>query len=84
MAANTKETPPYVHDLERLAVLAGVELDEASAENLRIITGFNIAGRYGDIKFNLYQMATKKYTEKYLQITKQLFSWLKKQQSTRK
>lgn len=79
VAEKTKETPPYVHDLERLAVLVKLEMDEETTQNLRTITRFNIAGRYGDIKYNLYKVANKKYTEEYLEITKKLFLWLKKQ-----
>lgn len=79
VARKTQKTPPYVHDLERLAVLAKLDLDEEKTQNLRTITRFNIAGRYGDIKYNLYKVATKKYTEKHLEITKNLFLWLKKQ-----
>ena len=86
VAEKTKETPPYVHDLERLAVLAKLEMDEETTQNLRTITRFNIAGRYGDIKYNLYKAANKKYTERYLEITKKTFLWLKKlkQQLNRK
>lgn len=79
VARNTQKTPPYIHDLERLAILAELDLDEDKTQNLRTITRFNIAGRYGDVKYNLYKVANKKYTEKYLEITKNLFLWLKKQ-----
>lgn len=47
--------------------------------NQRVITTFNISGRYQDEKFNFYKKCTKNYTEKYLQITKELNVWLKKQ-----
>ena len=79
VAERTKRTPPYVHDLERLAVLANLKMREEETQNLRTITRFNIAGRYGDIKYNLYKVVNKKYTEEYLEITKKIFLWIKKQ-----
>ena len=70
---------PYIHDLEKLALLADLKLTEKQLEYLRIITTFNISGRYQDEKFNFYKKCTKQYTEKYFQIVKELNLWLKKQ-----
>ena len=75
----TEKPSPYIHDLDRLAYLAQLDLSEKQSENLKIITDFNIAGRYNDEKSEFYKKCTKKYTEKYLNITKELFLWLKKE-----
>jgi HEPN domain-containing protein len=52
-AQETKETPPFIHDLGRLASLANVTLTSEQQEELNIITGFNAAGRYADTKYQL-------------------------------
>ena len=75
----TKKAAPYIHDLERLALLANLEFSEEQIKYLRIITEFNIAGRYKEIKYNFYKKCTKKYTEKYLKVVKNLFLWTKKE-----
>ena len=74
----TKRAVPYIHYLEKLSLLAKLELTEEQIKNLRIITDFNIAGRYDAVKFAFYKKCTKDYTEKYFDITKKLFLWLEK------
>ena len=75
----TKKPVPYIHDLERLAILVELELSEKQILNLKDISKFNIAGRYDSAKFNFYKIATKSYTKKYLEISKNLIICLKKQ-----
>ncbi|MCG2698487.1 HEPN domain-containing protein [Candidatus Parcubacteria bacterium] len=69
---------PLIHDLERLALLAKLELSEEQIKHLRTITDFNIAGRYSEIKYNFYKKCTKEYTEKNLKIIKELFLCIEK------
>ena len=69
----------FIHHLEKLSELAELKIMEEQRKNLRVITRFNIAGRYDDIKYNFYKIATKFYTKKYLDISNQLILWLKKQ-----
>lgn len=75
----TKDNPPYIHDLKTLAKIAKVELSEEQNNQLGILTTFNIAGRYSDAKHDFYKKCTKDYTKKYLEITRKLFVWLKKE-----
>lgn len=75
----TNKPVPYIHDLEKLALLANLEFDEVKAIELRAITDFNIAGRYKEVKFTFYKKCDKKYAEKHLKIIKELFLWLKKE-----
>ena len=75
----TKKAAPYIHDLTKLAELAGLNLTDEQIKIFRIITTFNIAGRYPEIKHDFYKRCTKEYTAEYLQITKKLLVWLKKQ-----
>lgn len=76
---NLKNSAPYTHDLERLAVLAGINFSKEQANAFKTITRFNLAGRYDDQKLSFYKIADKKFTENYLIITKNLFVWLKNQ-----
>ncbi len=76
----TKDYPPFIHDLRRLAEIAGLELDAKKKEYLDTISTFNIAGRYADEKFEFYKKYNKKeYAKKYLEITNKLSLWLKKE-----
>jgi HEPN domain-containing protein len=76
---STEKPAPYIHDLEKLAIVANLEFDETKAINLRIITDFNITGRYKESKFAFYKKCDKKYTEKNLKIIKELFLWLEEE-----
>ncbi|MFH1030647.1 MAG: HEPN domain-containing protein [bacterium] len=75
----TKEPSPYIHNLEKLAHLAEITLSAETINNLRTITEFNIAGRYDDKKFAFYKKCTKNYSKKYLEISKKIIIWLKKE-----
>lgn len=75
----TKESAPYIHDLANLAGAANLILLKEQIDDLRIITTFNISGRYDDEKFSFYKSCTKEYTEKYFNVSKELYLWLKKQ-----
>ena len=75
----TKKLAPYIHHLEKLAELAELKIADEQRINLRIITRFNVSGRYDDVKHNFYKIVDKPYAEKYLKISKELILWLKKQ-----
>ncbi|MBA3046985.1 HEPN domain-containing protein [Patescibacteria group bacterium] len=68
-----------MHRLDQLSSLAELKPTEEQLKNLKIISGFNISGRYDEIKFAFYEKCTSQYTEEYLEISKQLYLWLKKQ-----
>ncbi|MFH1456824.1 MAG: HEPN domain-containing protein [Patescibacteria group bacterium] len=75
----TKKQAPYIHDLERLAEIAELTLDDIKRNNLRNITHFNLESRYPEIKFIFYKKVDKKFAEKYLNISKNIIIWLKKE-----
>jgi len=75
----TKKAVPYTHDLEKLAIVAGLKFSDVQFENLRVITKFNISARYENIKFDFYKTCTASYANDYLDISHKLFLWLKKQ-----
>jgi HEPN domain-containing protein len=74
----TQEPPEYTHFLVRLAEQAGVPVNESQVAELKVITKFNISGRYDDEKREFHKLATPSYTQKYLTITEELFIWLKR------
>ena len=70
---------PYVHELDILAKKAKVDLSDEQMKQLRIISTFNIAARYDNIKYSFYKKCTKEYTTKHFDISKKLYLCLKKQ-----
>lgn len=76
---HTNDRPPYIHDLEKLARIAALELTDEQRKNFSTITTFNIATRYDEEKYLFYKKCTKPYTQKYLKISEELYLWLKKQ-----
>lgn len=50
-----KESPPYIHDLAKLAQLAQLELSSEQLKDLRTISTFNIAARYDDEKLAFHE-----------------------------
>ncbi|MDI6883175.1 MAG: HEPN domain-containing protein [Patescibacteria group bacterium] len=75
----TKTHAPYTHQLVDLAKIAKIRLTPEQIDYLTEITEFNIMARYNAYKFDFYKRCTKNYTEKYYQISKNLYLWLKKQ-----
>lgn len=79
VAMETNETPPYIHDLERLAKIANLPIDKNQKEALTLITSFSMAGRYKSHKLEFYKKCTKPYTEKNFKLCTKIFLWLKKE-----
>ncbi|MFH1862839.1 MAG: HEPN domain-containing protein [bacterium] len=59
---------PRIHDLERLAELIQIEIDEKQSRELATLTLFNIRARYPDYKHNLHKLATKSFTAEHIKI----------------
>ena len=76
---NTKAPPPYTHDLAKLADRAGVKLDNDTIQTFRLITTFNVSGRYDTEKFNFYKLCTRSFTKKHLAVCRDTYLWLKEQ-----
>ena len=72
-----KEHAPPIHNLQRLARLAEVSLDEEKNETLILISSFNIEARYPDLKRSFRKKCTKEYTGQQMQAIKETFQWLK-------
>lgn len=56
----TKDNPPLIHNLVKLAELAELKLSEEEKDLLDLATSFNVRCRYPDYKFSFY----KKYNNK--------------------
>ncbi len=74
----TGKQSPYSHDLLYLVEKSKIKITSAQKEQLNDITQFNVRARYDDIKNQFYKKATRGYSEKYIEITKKIRIWLKK------
>lgn len=74
----TRKSPPFIHDLPKLAHIAGLTVGQKELQQLQIISTFHIAGRYDTEKFDFYKKCTKSYTIKQLTQCKEVIVWLKK------
>ncbi len=80
VAKATRDTPPYIHDLPRLALLAQLELSAEKKADLAEISTFNIRARYDDYKLMRHKKATKEFAEKYMTISRELLAYLSSSQ----
>ena len=70
---NTKDIPPKTHNLQRLAVLAGLVLKEKDFEFLGEMMEFQIEGRYPDIAS---KMPDKRRSKSCFVKTGKMVEWL--------
>ena len=78
LVVKTGKTPPPIHQLNRLAELAGLEMTMEYQEWLAEITDYNIEARYDDEKMSFYRKATAKYADSWQERCNKLFVWLEK------
>jgi len=74
---SNKEHSPITHNLLLLAKESGLQLSDLQIEQFAEITTFNIEARYPDEKFKFYKKCTFEFTEKYVQVIREILSWLK-------
>ena len=67
---------PRIHDLLRLSEKAGLVPSDEQADNLDLITSFNIAARYPDYKQSFYKKCTLEFTDASIIAIKELREWL--------
>lgn len=79
LVVQAERTPPPIHQLNRLAELAGLKITPMYQEWLTEITDYNIEARYDDEKMSFYQKATGGYTRAWHQKCNEIFLWLEKQ-----
>ena len=79
VADRTNEIPPKIHDLQKLAVRAGV-FDDLSSEQLALVdtlTPLQIEARYPEYKEALATTLTAKKCKKILTETEEFLCWIK-------
>lgn len=72
---------PPIHDLQRLAKQAGLIVSQNQQQELKLMTTFNIAGRYDSEKLAFRKRCTGQFTKKYFQLINHYYQWLKKELS---
>ncbi len=72
-----KEHAPFIHNLQRLAELSGIQLNDAKRDALIKITTFNLESRYPDEKRSFRNKCTEKFTKNEIEATEDIFKWLK-------
>jgi len=74
--ARRNEQAPPVHNLVRLAEVAGLAMDAQRKDSLIRITTFNLEARYPDESRNFRKICTEEFTRLELTRIKELFQWL--------
>ncbi len=69
-------TPPFTHDLIRLAEESAIELSAEQLDFLSVINSWNIRGRYPDFTNALQHSATAEYIKKQMEKVNDLKKWL--------
>lgn len=76
---NNKEIPSKIHDLNRLAEISFLNLDEERKNLMDVITSFNIEARYPDYKKEFYKKCNYEFTSTYINQIKEVRLWLLEQ-----
>jgi len=76
ITSRTGRAPPYIHDLKKLADVAGLSLTREQMDDFQEITTYHIKARYEDIKRELYKKATKEYAGKFFTKIEEYARWL--------
>lgn len=76
MKESITNTPPFTHDLVRLAEESNIELTAEQLDFLSVINSWNIRGRYPDFTNALHNSATPDYVEMQLKKVSDLKKWL--------
>lgn len=71
------KTPPFIHDLVRLAEKADLMLDDDQKDILDTISTFNIRGRYDDYKREFYKKCSNAFTKEWIYNIKGFREWIK-------
>lgn len=72
------DTPPYTHDLQRLADEIGLEMQPEDYDFLSVINSWNIRGRYPDYTSHLHKSSTADYLQNQIDKISILKTWLEK------
>ncbi len=70
------DTPPYIHDLQRLCGELQLDISADDYDFLSIMNSWNIRGRYPDYTKRLYQSTTDTYLKEQISKVEKLKKWL--------
>lgn len=73
---NESKIPPKLHNLIRLAEIAGLELSDEMKLILDKINDFNIEVRYPQYKNEFYKTCTKEFADEQIAKIKEIYEWL--------
>lgn len=73
---DNQESPPWIHNLVRLAEHTQLPLAEPQRQFLADVNDFNIEARYPDIKEEFYQICTREFTQEQFFKIKEMYQWL--------
>jgi hypothetical protein len=79
-----KEHAPPVHNLPRLARMAGVLLSSERKERLVRITSFNIEARYPDLKRPFRNKCTSEFAAEQIHSIQDVMKWLRETTTLKK
>ena len=72
----TKEFPPRIHDLVKLAELAGLKRKDIDFEFLDRLSFYYIETRYPEEQLKLHKTVSRKIASIYYKETKRIWLWL--------
>ncbi|MCD6570249.1 MAG: HEPN domain-containing protein [Deltaproteobacteria bacterium] len=71
-----KTSPPFTHDLNKLAKESELDLDQKQILFFEEVNRFNIEVRYPDYRFTFYKKCTPEFTRSSVKKIKECFNWL--------
>lgn len=74
---HNKEQPILTHNLLKLALKSGIDVNDELQLQLVTITSFNINARYDNYKMAFYKKCTPEYAANWLNQIKTLRLWIK-------
>lgn len=79
ITAKTKTTPPYIHNLVRLAKLGKLDLDQAHQDILASLNPHYIGTKYPEDIAKMFKLYSQTKVNQIYNETHEAFQWLKKQ-----
>ena len=75
------ETPPYIHDLNKLAIKSNLisKMTEEQINFIFLLNPFNIESRYPSYKDRIAKTLTSDFCNNILEKTKEMQRWIEKQ-----
>jgi HEPN domain-containing protein len=79
-----KEHAPPIHNLTRLARLAGLSIGPERKGQLVLITSFNIEARYPDLKRSFRNKCTREFAAVQINVIRDVIKWIRETMTLKK